>query len=78
MQSTQIEEIKAALWEQAFDGCTKVTCPFGQVMAIRCRKGQLLALLRGRSRWYEISAVTISRAARCPTGGCDLAEEELG
>jgi hypothetical protein len=31
MQSTQIEEIKAALWEQAFYGCTQVSCPMGQV-----------------------------------------------
>jgi len=62
MQSTDIEEIKAALWEQAFHRCTQVKCPLGQVMAVRCRKGQLLALLRGRGRWYEVSAVTGDQA----------------
>ena len=48
MQSQDVEEIKAALWEQAFLGCTQVRCPMGQVMAIRRREGQLLALIRGR------------------------------
>src|SRR5918911_341891 len=59
MQSTQIEEIKAALWEQAFYGCTQVSCPMGQVMSVRKSKGQLLALLRGRGRWYPVESVTI-------------------
>jgi hypothetical protein len=72
MQSTDIEEIKAALWEQAFHGCTQVKCPLGQVMAVRCRKGQLLALLRGRGRWYPVSAVTIERPRLCPTGARDI------
>jgi hypothetical protein len=72
MQSTNLEEIKAALWEQAFLGCTKVLCPLGQVMAMRCRKGQLLALLRGRGRWTPVSAVSIERPVLCPTGACDL------
>jgi hypothetical protein len=45
MQSQDIEEIKAALWEQAFLGCTQVRYPIGQVMAIRRRKGQLLVLI---------------------------------
>jgi hypothetical protein len=30
MQSTELEEIKAALWLQAFHGCTQVQCPRGQ------------------------------------------------
>ena len=47
MQSTDIEEIKAALWEQASYPCTQVSWGVAQVMAVRCRKGQLLALLRG-------------------------------
>jgi len=42
MQSKDLEEIKAALWEQAFLGCSRVSCPMGQVMAIRQRKGYLL------------------------------------
>jgi hypothetical protein len=40
MQSTNIKEIKAALWDQAFRGCTQVRCPIGGVVAIRKRKGQ--------------------------------------
>jgi hypothetical protein len=49
MQSTNLEEIKAALWEQAYHHCTKVRFGEAQVMAVRCRKGQWLALclLRG-------------------------------
>ena len=70
MQSTDLEEIKAALWEQAFHGCTQVKCPLGQVMAIRRRKGHFLALLRGRGRWYPVEAVTIERPRLCPTGAC--------
>src|SRR5260370_22493854 len=68
MQSTELEEIKAALWLQAFHGCTQVKCPLGQVMAIRRRKGHFLALLRGRGRWYPVEAVTIERPLLCPTG----------
>lgn len=75
MQSTDLEEIKAALWEQAFLGCTRVSCPLGQVMAIRRRKGHLLALCRGWGRWTPVSEVTIERPRQCPTGSCDLGEE---
>lgn len=41
MQSTNIRQIKAALWNQAFIGETRVSCPMGQVVGIRRRKGQL-------------------------------------
>ena len=75
MQSTDLEEIKAALWEQASLPCTRVSWGVAQVMAIRRRNGQLLALLRGRRRWYEVSSVTIERPRQCPTGACDLGEE---
>jgi hypothetical protein len=75
MQSTDLEEIKAALWEQAYYSCTRVSWGVAQVMAVRRRKGQLLALLRGQGRWYEVSAVTISRPVHCPTGACDLEDE---
>ena len=71
MQSTDLEEIKAALWEQASHPCTRVSWEVAQVMAIRRRKGQLLALLRGR-RWYPVESVTISRSRLCPTGACDI------
>ena len=72
MQSKDLEEIKAALWEQAFLGCRRVSCPMGQVMAIRRRKGDLLALCRGRGRWYSVEAVTIERLVFCPTSACDI------
>ncbi len=72
MQSKELEEIKAALWEQAFLGCSKVSCPMGQVTAIRRRRGHLLALIRGWGRWYLVEEVTIERTRQCPTGGCDL------
>jgi hypothetical protein len=47
MQSTDLEEIKAALWEQASHPCTRVRWGEAQVMAVKRSKGQLLALLRG-------------------------------
>jgi hypothetical protein len=72
LQSKDLEEIKAALWEQAFLGCSRVSCPIGQVTAIRRRKGLLLALIRGRGRWYPVEEVTIERPLLCPTGACDL------
>jgi hypothetical protein len=59
MQSTNIKEIKAALWDQAFRGCTQVRCPMGGVVAIRKRKGQLMALVRGWGRWYPVESVMI-------------------
>lgn len=72
MQSTNLEEIKAALWEQAYHPCTRVSWGMAQVMAVRRRKGQLLALLRGRECWYPVEAVTIERPSICPTGSCDI------
>ena len=72
MQSKDVQEIKTALWEQAFLRYTQVRCPRGQVMAIRRRKGQLLALIRGRGRWYDVSEVTIERPLLCPTGAYDI------
>jgi hypothetical protein len=75
MQSTDLEEIKAALWEQAYHSCTRVRWGVAQVMAVRCSRGRLLVLLRGRGRWHPVSAVTIERPRLCPTGACDLYEE---
>jgi len=72
MQSTDLEEIRAALWEQASHPCTRVRWGVAQVMAVRSNKGQLLVLLRGRPRWHPVEAVTIERATLCPTGACDL------
>ncbi len=72
MQSHDLEEIKVALWEQASHPCTKVCWGMAQVIAARLSRGQLRVMLRGMNRWYEVSAVTIQRPKRCPTGGCDL------
>ncbi len=59
---TDIRTIKAAIWCQAFQGHTSVSCPIGQVVAIRRRKGQLLALIRGWGRWYPVDEVLIMAA----------------
>jgi hypothetical protein len=72
MQSTDLEEIKAALWEQAYHSCTRVSWGVAQVMAARKSRGQLLVLLRGRRHWYPVETVTIERPRLCPTGACDI------
>lgn len=64
MQSTNIRQIKAALWDQAFIGNTQVSCPMGGVVAIRRRKGQLLAMIRGWGRWYPVESVRIEYTGR--------------
>ena len=74
MQSTDLEEIKAALWEQAYHPCTQVKSRVAQVMAIRRSKGQLRVQLRGWRCWYLVEAVTIERPNLCPTSACDLEE----
>ena len=61
--STNIRTIKAAIWCQAFKGNTSVSCPIGQVVAIRRRKGQLLALVRGWGRWFPVEEVLIVAGA---------------
>jgi hypothetical protein len=50
MQSTDLEEIKAAIFEQAYHPCTRVSWGVAQVMAVKRSKGQLLVQLRGRAR----------------------------
>jgi hypothetical protein len=72
MQSTDLEEIKAALWEQAYHPCTRVSWGMAQVMAVKKSKGRLLVQLRGRERWIPAEAVTIERPRLCPTGACDI------
>jgi hypothetical protein len=72
MQLTDLEEIKAALFEQAYHPCTRVSWGVAQVMAVKKSKGQLLVQLRGRARWYPVEGVTIERPLVCPTGACDL------
>ncbi len=77
MQSTDLEEIKTALWEQSSHPCTRVSWGVAQVMAARKSRGQLLVLLGGRPRWYPVETVTIERPPICPTGACDL-EDTIG
>jgi hypothetical protein len=45
MQSTDLEEIKAALWEQASHPCTQVSWGVAQVMAVRKKPFSLAPLL---------------------------------
>jgi len=72
VQSADLEEIKAAIFEQAYHLCMRVSWGMAQVMAVRRSKGQLLVQLRGRRRWYPVEAVTIERPRLCPTGACDI------
>jgi|GEM_PF-1355130 len=78
MHSTNLREIKAALWEQAFIGCTSVRCPMGRVVQVRRRKGQLLAMIYGWGRWYPVERVDIDvlfiRPAHPPQPGANESE----
>jgi len=56
--------IKAAIWDQAFLGNARVFCSMGPVVAVRRRKGQLLAMIRGWGRWYPVENVRIEYAGR--------------
>jgi hypothetical protein len=77
MHVTDLETIKAALWEQSQHPCTQVRCGMAQVMAVRkSKKGQLQALLRGWRHWSPVESVSIERAVRCPTGACDIESTE--
>jgi hypothetical protein len=65
MQSANLRQIKAALVDQAFTGRARVSCAIGAVVAVRRRKGQLLALIRGWGwRWYAVDSVWIEHAGR--------------
>jgi hypothetical protein len=66
MQSTNIRQIKEAIWDQAFLGRTRVSCPIGCVVAVRKRKGQPLAMIRGWGRWYSVESVRIERTGTEP------------
>ena len=65
MQSTNLSQIKRAIWHQAFKQTVTVSCVMGQVVAVRRRKGQLLALIKGWGRWYPVPWVRIDGAG-CP------------
>ena len=64
--STDIRQIKAALWDQAFIGRTWLSCPMGRVVGIRRRKGQLFAMVYGWGRWYPVEHVLIVAARTEP------------
>jgi hypothetical protein len=69
MHSTNIRQIKAALVDQAFTGRARVSCAIGIVVAVRWRKGQLLAMIRGwGGRWYPVDSVLIEHAGRLAEG----------
>jgi len=60
MQTTDLHQIKAALFDQAFTGKARVICPIGVVVAIRRRKGQILAMVKGwGGRWCSVDSVCI-------------------
>jgi hypothetical protein len=61
--SKDLHQMKAAIADQAIVGRTLAWCPMGRVVAIRRRKGQLLAMIRGWGvRWYPVDSVQIERA----------------
>jgi hypothetical protein len=62
--STNLRQIKAAIWAQAFQGEAYVSCSLGQVMGIRRKKGQFLAFIRGWEWWYPVEEVLIVAAPR--------------
>ena len=65
MQSTNMRQIKMAIWDQAFLGNARVSCAMGPVVAVRRRKGQLVAMIRGwGGRWYPVDSVRIVYAGR--------------
>ncbi len=61
--STDVRQIKAALWDQAFIGMTRVSCPMGRVVAIRRRKG---------------SSFHRNDACELPDGACGCYQAEEG
>ena len=65
MQSANLNQIKAAIRDQAFTGRARVSCAIGAVVAVRRRKGRLLAMIRGwGGRWYPVDSVLIEHAGR--------------
>ena len=65
MQSANLRQIKTAIRDQAFTGRARVSCAIGVVVAVRRRKGQLLAMIRGwGGRWYPVDSVYIVYAGR--------------
>jgi len=57
--------VLTALVDQAFTGRTRVSCAIGTVVAVRRRKGQLLAMIRGWGGcWYSVDSVYIVYAGR--------------
>ncbi len=78
MQSTDLEEIKAAFFELAYHPCTRVSWGMAQEMVARNSRGQLLVQLRGLSRCYQVEGMSIERPRQCPIGACVIYEEGTG
>jgi hypothetical protein len=77
MQSTDISQIKSALRDQALIGYPLVCCPIGWIVAVRKRKGQLLAMIRGWGvRWYTVESVIIE-TRRSRWGTTDRVSDSL-
>ena len=70
MQSANLRQMKTAIRDQAFEirhstSRARVPCAIGVVVAVRRRKGQLLAMIRGwGGRWYSVDSVFIVYAGR--------------
>jgi len=68
--STNIRQIKAAIWHQAFTGRACVSCPMGRVVAIRRRKGRLQAIIVGGecagTVWNACSLLLVFHQSRRP------------
>jgi hypothetical protein len=62
MQSNNLRQIQAAIRDQAFLESARVSCPIRNIVAVRRRKGQLLAFIRGWGRWFPVESVRIDRA----------------
>ena len=64
MQSTNVRQIKAAIRDQTFIGGTRVSCHWGQVVAVSRWRGQLRVMVRGWGRWYPVESVRIEHTGQ--------------
>src|SRR5260221_1803447 len=62
MHSTNVRQIKAAVVEQAFHGTTHVSCPWGSVVPVSKRRGQLQVMIPGWGRSYPVASVRLQGA----------------
>ena len=61
MQSTDMRQMKAALWNQAVIGGIQVRCPMGRVVAKRREERAVPGDDFGWGRWYPVESVRIER-----------------